>query len=152
MNQELIKEFSLKEIRDAILAMPKGKVPGCDGIPTKFFQEFVDEISPTLLQAFSAMLRNGETSEWINKGLITLIPKSGDHAKIGNWRPITLLGSLYKFLAKTMARRLQVFFPNIIRSGQTDFVKGKASSTTPSWHKKPRIRPRRATKIWSSCS
>jgi len=106
--------------------MPKGKAPGCDGIPTEFFQEFVDEISPILLQAFSAMLRNGETSEMFNKGLITLIPKFGDHAKLENWRPITLLGSLYKILAKTLARRLQVFLPSIIRLGQTGFVKGRS--------------------------
>jgi hypothetical protein len=86
--------------------MPKGKAPGCDGIPTEFFQEFINEISPTLLQAFSVMLRSRETSELINKGLITLIPKSGDHAKLENWHPITLLGSLYKILAKTLARRL----------------------------------------------
>jgi hypothetical protein len=63
------------------------------------------------------MLRNGETSELINKGLITLIPKFGDHAKLGNWRPITLLGSLYKILAKTLARRLQAFLPNVIKPG-----------------------------------
>jgi len=48
-NQELTKELTLKEIRDAITAMPKGKTPECDGIPTEFFQEFMDEISPTLL-------------------------------------------------------------------------------------------------------
>ncbi len=125
-NQELTKDLTLGEIRDAILEMPKGKAPGCDGIPTEIFQEFVNEISSTLLQAFSAMLRMGETSEWVNKGMITLIPKSGDHAKIGNWRPITLLGSLYKILAKTMARRLQVFLPNIIRPGQTGFVEGRS--------------------------
>ncbi len=71
------------------------------------------------------MLRNGETSKLINKGLITLIPKSGDHAKLGNWRPITLLGSMYKILAKTLARRLQVFFPSVIRPGQTSFVEGR---------------------------
>jgi len=106
--------------------MPKGKAPRSDGILTEFFQEFIDEISPTLLQAFSAMLRNGETSELINKGLITLIPKSGDHVKLGNWRPITLLGSLYKILAKTLARRLQVFLSNIIRPNQTGFVGGKS--------------------------
>jgi hypothetical protein len=106
--------------------MPKGKAPGSDGIPTEFFQEFIDEISPTLLQAFSVMLRNGETSEQINKGLITMIPKSRDHAKLRNWRPITLLRSLYKILAKTLARRLQVFLPNIIRPGQTGFVKGRS--------------------------
>jgi hypothetical protein len=72
------------------------------------------------------MLKNGETSELINKGLITLIPKSGDHAKLGNWRPITLLGSLYKILAKTLARRLQVFLPRVIRPGETDFVEGRS--------------------------
>jgi hypothetical protein len=105
--------------------MLKGKASGCDGIPTEFFQEFINEISPTLLQAFSAMLRNKKTSELINKGLITLIPKSGDHAKLGNWCPITLLGSLYKILAKTLARSLQVFLSNIIRPGQTGFVEGR---------------------------
>jgi hypothetical protein len=105
--------------------MPKDKAPGCDDIPTEFFQEFMSEVSPTLLQAFSAMLRNGETLELINKGLIILIPKSGDHARIGNWRPITMLGSLYKILAKTLAKRLQTFLPSIIRPNQTGFVEGR---------------------------
>jgi hypothetical protein len=125
-NQELTKDLTLKEIRDAIAAMPKGKAPRGDGISTKFFQEFAEEISLTLLRAFSAMLRNGETSESFNKGLITLIPKLGDHAKLGNWCPITLLGSLYKILAKILARRLQVFLPNVIRPGQTGFVEGRS--------------------------
>jgi hypothetical protein len=125
-NDELTKELTLKEIKDAIAAMPKDKAPGCDGILTEFFQELTEEISPTLLQAFSAMLRRGETSEWTNKGFITLIPKSGDHAKIGNWRPITLLGSLYKILAKTLARRLQDHLPNVIRPSQTGFVEGRS--------------------------
>jgi hypothetical protein len=114
-NVELTKELTLKEIKEAIAVMPKDKAPGGDGIPTEFFQEMIEEVSPILFQAFSAMLRRGETFEWINKGLITLIPKSGDHAKIGNWRPITLLGSLYKILAKTLARRLQDLLPSVIR-------------------------------------
>ncbi len=85
----------------------------------------MNEVSLTLLQAFSAMFKNGETSELINKGLIILIPKSGDQAGIGNWRPITLLGSLYKILAKTLAMWLQTFLPSIIRPSQTSFVEGR---------------------------
>ncbi len=126
MNIELIRELTLKEVQDTITTMPKDKAPGSDGIPTKFFQEFTKEIAPTLLQAFRAMLRTGATSELINKGLITLIPKSGDHTKLGNWRPITLLGSLYKILAKMMAMRLQVFLPSIVRPSQTGFVEGRS--------------------------
>ncbi len=44
MNIELIRELTLKEVQDAITAMPKDKASGSDGIPTKFFQEFTKEI------------------------------------------------------------------------------------------------------------
>jgi hypothetical protein len=37
MNIELIRELTLKEVQDAITAMPKDKAPGSDGIPTEFF-------------------------------------------------------------------------------------------------------------------
>jgi len=124
MNSEMTKELLLKEIQEAISAMPKDKAPGADGIPTEFFQELSTELAPTLLLAFKAMLNTGETLEQINRGTITLIPKSGDHSRIGNWRPITLLGSLYKILAKTLARRLQAHLPSIIRPSQTGFVEG----------------------------
>jgi hypothetical protein len=78
-----------------------------------------------LLLAFKAMLARGLTLKYINKGMITLIPKSGDHSKMGNWHPITLLGSIYKILAKTLAKRIQEFLPLMIRPNQTGFVKGR---------------------------
>jgi hypothetical protein len=74
-NERLVKELSLKDISEAIRALPKGKAPGHDGIPIEFFQEFESEIAPTLLLAYSAMLRTGTTSAFINKGTITLIPQ-----------------------------------------------------------------------------
>jgi hypothetical protein len=79
-----------------------------------------------LILAFKAMLARGLTSEYINKGMITLIPKSGDHSKLRNWRPITLLGSIYKILAKILARRIQEFFLLVIRPNQTSFVERRS--------------------------
>jgi hypothetical protein len=35
------------------------------------------------------------------------------------------LGSIYKILAKTLARRIQEFLPLVIRPNQTDFVEGR---------------------------
>jgi hypothetical protein len=110
---------------EAITLLPKGKAPGHDGIPTKFFQEYVNEIAPTLLLAFKAMLAQGLTLEYINKGMITLILKSKDHLKQGNWCPITLLGSIYKILAKTLARRIEKILPLVIRPNQIGFVERK---------------------------
>jgi hypothetical protein len=92
----------------------------------EIFHECAQEVMPDLLKAFAAMLSEGATSAFINKGLITLIPKSGDHAKLNNWRPITLLGSTYKILAKVLAGRLQASLLHIIRPNQTDFVEGRS--------------------------
>ncbi len=86
----------------------------------------MNEVAPTLLLAFKAMLAHGLTLEYINKGMITLILKLGDHSKLGNWHPITLLGSIYKILAKTLAKRIQEFLPLMIRSNQTSFVEGRS--------------------------
>jgi hypothetical protein len=125
-NERLVKELSLKDISEAIRALPKRKAPSHDSIPIEFFQEFESEIAPTLLLAYSAMLRTGATSAFINKGTITLIPKSGDRAKLNNWRPITLLGSIYKILAKILTSRLRTELNEIIRPNQTGFVEGRS--------------------------
>jgi hypothetical protein len=72
------------------------------------------------------MLNARETSAHINKESITLIPKSTDHARLSNWRPITLLGNIYKILAKTFVERIQAALPNIVRPNQTGFVEGRS--------------------------
>ncbi len=81
---DMTQPLSLAEIKEVITSLPKGKAPGHDGIPIEFFQEYVNEVAPTLLLAFKAMLTRGLTSDFINKGMITLIPKSRDHSKLGN--------------------------------------------------------------------
>jgi hypothetical protein len=83
MNANMTRSLSLVEITETVTLLPKGKAPRQDGIPTEFFQEYVNEVAPTLLLAFKAMLAWGLTLEYINKGMITLIPKSGDHSKLG---------------------------------------------------------------------
>jgi hypothetical protein len=47
----------------------------------EFFHECAEEVAPMFLKAFTTMLDSGEASTYINKGMIILIPKSGDHSK-----------------------------------------------------------------------
>jgi hypothetical protein len=83
-NSNLTKNFMLTEVHDAIHALPKGKALGHDGVPMEFFHECTQEVAWDLLNAFTAMLKAGETSAFINKSLITLIPKFDDHARLSN--------------------------------------------------------------------
>ncbi len=131
-NEALTQNLTLEEIHKAIQALPKGKAPGHDGIPIEFFQACASEVAPTLLKAYTAMLASKEASNYINKGLITLIPKMGNRSKLRNWRPIILLGSVYKILAKTLAGRLQAFLLGVIRPNQTSFAKAGVFSTMSS--------------------
>jgi hypothetical protein len=125
-NASLIRDLTIRDIIDAIKALPKGKAPGHDGIPMEFYHEYADKVPLTLFRAFTTMLNAGTTSAYINKGLITLIPKTGDRARLSNWRPITLLGSTCKILAKTLAGRIQSALTHIIRPNQTGFVEGRS--------------------------
>jgi hypothetical protein len=74
----------LEEVVETITSLFKGKALSHNGLSTKFFQENVEEIAPMLLLAFRAMLSLGLTSDFINKGMISLISKFGDHSKLGN--------------------------------------------------------------------
>ena len=53
--------------------------------------------------------------EAFGQGMIHLIPKSGGSDNdISKWRPITLLNTVYKLLAKIVARRLTPLLPQLI--------------------------------------
>ncbi len=56
MNVDMTWPLSLAKITEAITSLPKGKALGHDGIPTKLFHEYVNEVAPMLLLAFKAML------------------------------------------------------------------------------------------------
>ncbi len=71
----LTQKLTLAEVLKAICALSKGKAPSHDGVPMEFFHECALEVAPDLLIAFTAMLETGETSPFINKSQITLIPQ-----------------------------------------------------------------------------
>lgn len=52
-------------------------------------------------------------------GLIDLIPKGGGCTLRNQWRPIALLSSVYKILARLLSARLQPLMPTLIHGSQT---------------------------------
>jgi hypothetical protein len=81
----LVNILSLEEMGRTIQLLPKGKTSGHNDIPMGFFHECEQGIAPDLLQTFMVLLSESETSAYINKGVITFIPKSEDHTRLNNW-------------------------------------------------------------------
>ena len=60
------------------------------------------------------------------RGIITLIPqKDKDRIFLKNWRPISLLNTDYKILAKALANRLKKVIEKLINSDQKAYIKGR---------------------------
>ncbi|MDM1544273.1 reverse transcriptase domain-containing protein, partial [Empedobacter sp. 189-2] len=73
------------------------------------------------------IMETGVMPDSISEGMIHLIPKEGgDRLEIRQWRPITLLGTAYKVLAKAISRRLQPHLPDIIHTTQTGFIQDRS--------------------------
>jgi len=56
---------------------------------------------------------------------VTLIPKVSSPMSLKDFRPISLLGCIYKLLAKMLARRLASVMDSIISTSQSTFIKGE---------------------------
>jgi hypothetical protein len=70
-------------------------------------------------------LRNGKLLKGINSTFITLIPKKVCPQSLNDFIPISLVGSLYKMLAKNLANRFQNVIGSVISDTQSAFVKGR---------------------------
>ncbi|GAU48811.1 hypothetical protein TSUD_406440 [Trifolium subterraneum] len=68
-------------------------------------------------------------NECLPKGIcsyfLTLIPKVSSPQALGDFRPISLLGCLYKLIAKVLAARLSKVLDELIPNSQSAFLKGR---------------------------
>jgi hypothetical protein len=105
--------------------LPKGKVPGIDGLPVEFFTAFWEDLKAS----FSALVQSSFNSEILPEtmrtSIITLIFKKKSRDDICNYRPISLLCSDYKIIAKALAERMKSVLSSVVHKDQTGFLKNR---------------------------
>jgi len=69
--------------------------------------------------------RKEKLSKGLNSTFIALIPKVHSPQCLNNFRPISLVGCMYKVLAKVLANRLRTVIGSVVSDSQSAFVKGK---------------------------
>jgi hypothetical protein len=114
-----------EEVGVALSAMKPGRAPGLDGIPVEFYRRYKAELVPVFAALFSAIGSMGKVPQCFLDGLLVILHKKGDRSDANNYRPITLLGTDYRLLAKVLGNRLRDALGSIIGNEQTAFLPGR---------------------------
>ncbi|KAJ9703126.1 hypothetical protein PVL29_004763 [Vitis rotundifolia] len=117
--------FTEEEISKAIFQLDRDKAPGPDGFTIAVFQECWDVIKEELVRVFAEFHRSGIINQSTNASFIVLIPKKSLSKRISDFRPISLITSLYKIIAKVLSGRPRGVLHETIHYSQGAFVQGR---------------------------
>ncbi|GKA22693.1 putative reverse transcriptase domain-containing protein [Tanacetum coccineum] len=122
---DLERPVSCDEIRQAVWGCGEDKSPGPDGFTFEFFRKFWDIIGPDFCVAVKWFFDHSSFSRGCNSSFVALIPKNSDPKFVTDFRPISLIGCLYKVVTKILALRLSAIISGLISDVQTAFVPGR---------------------------
>lgn len=86
------------------------RAPGPDGFKFSFVKKGWEFMKSLVLQFFSEFQTNGKLIKGINSTFVALIPKVNCLVSLKDFRPISMIGWLYKVLSKVLANRTNLAF------------------------------------------
>ncbi|GJT19961.1 RNA-directed DNA polymerase, eukaryota [Tanacetum coccineum] len=120
--QDLERPVTYEEVKRAVWDCGTNKSPGPDGFSFEFYRKYWTTIDDDVFQAVRDFFVNGHFPRGCNSSFIALIPKIQDAKFVKDFRPISLIGSVYKIIAKILANRLCLVLPYLISDVQSAFV------------------------------
>lgn len=114
-----------EEVLAAIKATKPGRAPGPDGLPTELWRKVRTLIAPLLASIFTAIGRTGALPDDFLLGELNPFHKKGDPTNHAHYRPITLLDTDYRILARVLASRLAPVLAKVMGAEQSAFLPGR---------------------------
>jgi hypothetical protein len=90
-----------------------------------FIKEFWDLMKGEVRIMFDQFHGNACLTKGLGSYFLTLVPKVLSPQHLGDFRPISLIGCLYKMVAKVLANRLAKVVGELIPDTQSAFLKGR---------------------------
>ncbi|GJT75071.1 RNA-directed DNA polymerase, eukaryota [Tanacetum coccineum] len=119
---DMDSNVSPNEIRRAVWDCGDNKSPGPDGFSFEFFRKYWSFIGPDFCCAVEHFFEHGSFSKGCNSSFIALIPKVSDAKFVSDFRPISLIGCVYKVVTKILANRLASIISDLVSDTQSAFV------------------------------
>jgi len=106
-SEMLTDAFSEEEIRAVVWCCDSSKSPGPDGFNFGFLKFCWDIIKKDVMLAVKDFEAIGKWPRESNASFLCLIPKVDNPRQLGEFRPISLVGCLYKIISKALFLRLK---------------------------------------------
>uniref|UniRef100_A0A2N9G4U0 Reverse transcriptase domain-containing protein n=1 Tax=Fagus sylvatica TaxID=28930 RepID=A0A2N9G4U0_FAGSY len=121
----LERQFNEDEILEVIKGFNGDKAPGPDGFSLSFFQHCWSVLKEDLMAVFHEFHVQCSFEKSLNATFLTLIPKKVEAIEVKDFCPISLVGSVYKIIAKVLANRLRLVLEKVVSDSQNAFVRGR---------------------------
>nr|GFB77691.1 RNA-directed DNA polymerase, eukaryota [Tanacetum cinerariifolium] len=96
-----------------------------DGFTFEFFRKYWAVVGPDFSTAVEWFFKHGDFAIGCNSSFVALIPKVLDPKVVSDYRPISLIGSLYKVVTKILATRISLVISDLISDVQTAFLSNR---------------------------
>jgi exonuclease III len=115
-----------EEVLQAMKGTKASTSPGPDGIPAALWRWCKDPLAKVLARLYTAVGHTGTAPPGFLAGAVVALYKGkGDAAVLVNYRPITLLNTDYRLLAKVLATRWGPVLGRVVGREQTAFLPGR---------------------------
>ena len=101
------------------------KAPGYDGFNIRCIKHVWPVIGEDFCKAILNFFESGLLPSALNMTWVTLIPKKKEALDIKDFRPISMVGCVYKVIVKILSRRLRGVVQDIVGGSQTAFISGR---------------------------
>lgn len=111
---KLAAPISDEEISSAFWSLKAFKAPGPDGLHVGFLQRFWLLVGDSIKAEVKQIFTSQSMPEYLNRTLITLIPKCNAPESLSNYRPISLCNTVYKLVTKVIVARIRPMLSNLV--------------------------------------
>nr|GEV56270.1 RNA-directed DNA polymerase, eukaryota [Tanacetum cinerariifolium] len=119
--EDLERDVTYEEVKAAVWDCGTNKSPGPDGFTFEFYRKYWHLLDQDIMLAVKDFFIYDHFPRGCNSSFIALIPKIYDAKFVKDFRPISLIGSVYKIIAKILANRLRLVLPHLISDVQSAF-------------------------------
>jgi len=121
----LVENISEEEVKFVVWSCESSKSPSSDGFNFGFLKFCWEILKEDVLKAVNEFADRGSWPRGSNASFICLVPKVDNPQQLSDFKPISLVGCLYKIISKVLSLRLKKVMTKLIDIRQSVFLEGR---------------------------